>query len=272
MYPLSYRRASSVDEARRLFQEASDAAYLAGGHTLLPTMKQRLAVHDVLVDLTRIEAMRGISVSGDTLTIGGGMTHAEVSESSEVKGAISSLAAMVGSIGDAQVRHRGTIGGSIANNDPAADYPSAALALAATIKTDSREIAADDFFTALYETALEEGEIVTGVSFRIPETAGYAKFRNPASRYPMAGVFVAKHKDGSVRVGVTGAGMEGAFRWHEAEEALAGNFSGEALAGISLDPGMMMGDIHGSPEYRANLVAVMAGRALANLGSAEAII
>ncbi|WP_026381426.1 FAD binding domain-containing protein [Afifella pfennigii] len=272
MYSLSYRRASSVEEARRLFKEASDAAYLAGGHTLLPAMKQRLAAHDVLVDLGAIADMKGIGVSGDGLTIGGGVTHAEVAGSQEVKGAIPSLAALAGSIGDAQVRHRGTLGGSIANNDPAADYPAAALALAATIRTDGREIAADDFFTALYETALEEGEIVTGVSFRIPETAGYAKFRNPASRYPMAGVFVARHKDGTVRVAVTGAGNEGVFRWSEAEQALSGNFAAEALAGLSVDPDMMMGDIHGSPEYRANLVAVMARRALGSLGSAEAII
>ncbi|MCF1504334.1 FAD binding domain-containing protein [Afifella sp. H1R] len=272
MYSLTYKRADSVEEARRLFQEASDAAYLSGGHTLLPTMKQRLAAHDVLVDLTRIGSMKGISVEGDRVRIGGGMTHAEVAGSSEVQRAIPSLAALAGSIGDAQVRHRGTLGGSIANDDPAADYPAAALALAATITTDSREIAADDFFTALYETALEESEIVTGVSFAIPETAGYAKFRNPASRYPMAGVFVARHRDGTVRVAVTGAGNEGVFRWHAAETALAGDFSANALEGLSVDPDLMMGDIHGSAEYRANLVAVMARRALANLGSAEAII
>ena len=183
-----------------------------------------------------------------------------------MKGAIPVLAGLACSIGDPAVRHLGTIGGSVANNDPAADYPSAVLALAGTVHTDKRQIAADEFFTGLYTTALEEGEIVCRVSFKIPESAGYAKFRNPASRYPMAGAFVAKHKDGSIRVAVTGAGNDGVFRFSEAESALARNFSADAVKGLSVPAGNMMGDIHGSPEYRANLVAVMTRRAVQNIG------
>jgi carbon-monoxide dehydrogenase medium subunit len=266
MYQTTYHRPKSVSEAAKLFSSAGDAAYISGGHTLLPAMKARLAAPANLIDLLHVAELKGIAATGDSVSIGAATTHFQVSQSDEVKRAIPSLAALAGSIGDPQVRHLGTIGGSVANNDPAADYPSAVLALAGTVQTDKRSIAADDFFTGLYSTALEEGEIVTRVSFRVPETAGYAKFRNPASRYPMAGVFVAKHKDGSIRVAVTGAGNAGVFRWSAAEQALARDFSPDALQGLGVEPSRMMGDIHGSPEYRANLVAVMARRAMQNLG------
>ena len=271
MYQTTYHRAKSLAEAKNLFSGSGDAAYISGGHTLLPAMKARLAAPSHLIDLRHIPELRGIQVSGDTVSIGGATTHAEVSQSREVESAIATLAALAGSIGDAQVRHLGTIGGSVANNDPAADYPAAVLALAGTVATDKRQIAADDYFTGLYTTALNEGEIVTRVSFKIPQQSGYAKFRNPASRYPMAGVFVAKHKDGSVRVAVTGAGNNGVFRWSAAEQALASNFAPDAVRGLTVDAGGMMGDIHGSPEYRANLVAVMCRRALENLGTAAAM-
>ena len=272
MYETTYHRPSSLAEAARLFADSGDAAFLSGGHTLLPAMKARLAAPAHLIDLRRIPELKGIQVSGDTVRIGGATTHAEVSQSAEVKRAIPTLAALAGSIGDAQVRHLGTIGGSVANNDPAADYPAAVVALDGIVHTDRRQLPADAYFTGLYSTAREDSEIVTAVSFRIPETSGYAKFRNPASRYPRAGVFVARHKDGSIRVAVTGAGNDGVFRWSEAEQALAGNFAESALQGLTLPASRMMGDIHGSPEYRANLVAVMARRALQNLGAALAMI
>jgi carbon-monoxide dehydrogenase medium subunit len=265
MYQTTYHRAKSLAEAASLFS-SGDAAYISGGHTLLPAMKARLAAPANLIDLRHIPEMKGIEVTADAVSIGAATPHAEVAKSAAVKGAIATLAGLAGSIGDPAVRHVGTIGGSIANNDPAADYPSAVLALAGTITTDRRQIAAAEYFTGLYTTALEEGEIVTRISFKIPQSSGYAKFRNPASRYPMAGVFVARHKDGSIRVAVTGAGNDGVFRWTVAEQALAGNFSADALKGLTVDPAGMMGDIHGSPEYRANLVAVMARRAVQNLG------
>jgi carbon-monoxide dehydrogenase medium subunit len=267
MYQTTYHKPSSLSEAASLFSSSGDAAYISGGHTLLPTMKARLAAPANVIDLRNIAELKGIQASGDTLTIGAATTHAEVAGSADVKGAIPTLAALAGSIGDPAVRHLGTIGGSVANNDPAADYPSAVLALAATVHTNKREIAADDYFQGLFTTALEEGEIVTKIAFKVPEQSGYAKFRNPASRYPMAAVFVAKHKDGSVRVAVTGAGNDGVFRWTAAEEALAGNFSPDALEGLSVNASDMMGDIHGSAEYRAHLVGVMARRAVKNLGT-----
>ncbi len=267
MYETTYHRPGSLAEAASLFSSSGDAAYFSGGHTLLPTMKARLAAPANLIDLRSIPDLKGIQASGDSVTIGAATTHAEVAASGDVAGAIAPLAALAGSIGDPAVRHVGTIGGSVANNDPAADYPAAVLALAGTVHTNTREITADDYFTGLFSTALEEGEIVTKVAFKVPETSGYAKFRNPASRYPMAGVFVAKHKDGSVRVAVTGAGNDGVFRWSAAEEALSGNFSADAVKGLSVDASGIMSDIHGSAPYRAHLVGVMAGRAVANLGT-----
>lgn len=266
MYQTTYHRPASLSEAASLFSGSDDAAYLSGGHTLLPTMKARLAAPSDLIDLRGISELKGISASGDAVTIGAATTHFEVAGSAEVRGAIPSLAALAGTIGDPAVRYVGTIGGSVANNDPAADYPAALLALAGTVHTDKRTIAADDYFAGLFSTALEAGEIVTKVAFTVPAQAGYAKFRNPASRYPMAGVFVARHKDGAVRVAVTGAGNDGVFRWRAAEEALAGNFAADALQGLSVDAVDMMGDIHGSADYRAHLVGIMARRAMASLG------
>ena len=272
MYETQYHRPTSLSEAAGLFSSTGDAAFISGGHTLLPAMKARLAAPSNLIDLRHIPELKGIQVSGDAVAIGAAATHSEVNRSADVQRALPTLAALAGSIGDAQVRHLGTIGGSVANNDPAADYPAAVLALDGIVQTDRREVRADEYFSGLYTTALEEGEIVTRVTFRIPETSGYAKFRNPASRYPMAGVFVARHRDGTVRVAVTGAGNDGVFRWAEAEQALSRSFTAEALQGLTVPVANMMGDIHGSPEYRANLVAVMARRAMQNPGTALAMI
>lgn len=262
MYETNYHRASSVADAVRLKGASEESKYVSGGMTLIPTMKQRLAAPTDLVDLRHVAEMKGITVSGGSVRIGAGTTHAEVAQSSDIKAACPALAHLASLIGDPHVRHMGTIGGSIANNDPAADYPSAMLALGATIVTDRREIAADDFFTGLFETALADDEIVVAVTFRPPERAGYCKFPNPASRYAMTGVFVTKGADG-VRVGVTGAGADGVFRHAAMEAALAGDFSPQALAGVTTDPSDLLSDIHGSAEYRANLVAVMARRAVA---------
>lgn len=263
MYDTKYHRASSLDDAAKIFAGADDGALLSGGQTLLPTMKQRLAAPTDLVDLGHIASLKGISVEGDTVKIGAMTTHFEIHQDKALKKVCPTLAMMAGWIGDPHVRHRGTIGGSIANNDPAADYPAALLALNATIHTDKREITADDFFAGMFETALDDGEIVTAVSFDAVDKCGYEKFRNPASRYAMAGVFVSKAKDGSVRVGVTGAGDDGVFRWSEAEEALASNWSADALDSLDVDSSSLMSDIHASAAYRANLVKVMAKRAVA---------
>ncbi|TPW30717.1 FAD binding domain-containing protein [Pararhizobium mangrovi] len=262
MYSTTYHRVSSVDEAVKLLGDCDEAALLSGGQTLLPTMKARLAAPSDLIDLGRIDALKGISVDGRSVKIGAGTTHAEIHASKEIAAVCPGLHEMTGVLGDPAVRHMGTLGGSLANNDPAADYPAAILALDATIHTSKREIEAGQFLVGLFETALEDDEIITAVSFEAPERSGYEKFRNPASRYAMCGVFVAKSAE-TVRVGVTGAGGDGAFRWEAAEEALAQRFEASALEGLSLDPSEMLGDLHGSPEYRANLVRVMAKRALA---------
>ena len=261
MYSVNYHRASSVADAAKLAKKG-DAKFLSGGMTLIPAMKTRLASPSDLVDLAHIGALKGIKVSGKTVTIGAATTHAEVAADEKLTKAVPAVGYLAGHIGDPHVRNRGTIGGSIANNDPAADYPSALLALGATVVTNKREIAADKFFTGLFETALKDGEIVTAVSFSLPAKAGYAKFPNPASRYAIAGVFVAKSKDG-VRVAVTGAGESGVFRAKEIEAALAKKFEPAALDGIRVSAKNLMGDIHASPEYRANLVVVMAKRAVA---------
>ncbi len=262
MYATKYHRASSVAEAASLVSGADEGKLLAGGQTLIPTMKQRLAAPSDVVDLRHIDELKGISVNGGTVRIGAATTHATVAGSPEIKGACSALADLASHIGDPHVRNMGTIGGSIANNDPAADYPAAMVALGATIHTNQRDMAADDFFVGLFETALEDGEIVTAVSFSAPARAAYSKFPNPASRYAMTGVFVAQG-DGGVRVGVTGAGADGVFRASDMESALGGNFSAGALDGVSVDPSGLMSDLHGSAEYRANLVKVMAKRAVA---------
>jgi carbon-monoxide dehydrogenase medium subunit len=264
MYAVNYHRASSVAEAATLLKNG-EAKALSGGMTLIPAMKTRLAAPSDVVDIARIAELKGVTVSGRTVTIGAATTHAEVASSAELKKAAPAVAELASHIGDPHVRHRGTIGGSVANNDPAADYPAAMLALGATIVTNNREIAADDFFTGLFETALEDGEIVTSVRFEAPEKAGYEKFRNPASLYAMTGVFVAKTGSG-VRVGVTGAGDNGVFRQSEMEAALAQSFSPAAVEGISVSPDGLMSDLHASAEYRANLVKVMAKRAVAKAG------
>jgi len=266
MYEVQYHRPKDIAEAAGIFAGATEARYLAGGQTLLPTMKQRLAAPSDVIDLRRIPELKGITVTGDTVTIGAATTHAEVNASAEVKAAIPALAFLAGLIGDPAVRHMGTIGGSLANNDPAADYPAAVMALNATIKTDKRSIAAEDFFQGLFATTLDPGELIVSVSFPVPAKAGYAKFDNPASRYAMAGVFVAKLKDGAVRVGVTGAHGDGVFRARGIEDALTGSWSADAVQGVSVSTDGMLSDLHGSAAYRANLVKVMAKRALAAAG------
>jgi carbon-monoxide dehydrogenase medium subunit len=224
-------------------------------------MKQRLASPANLIDLGQVPELRGIERSGRSVTIGAMMRHAEVADSAEVREAIPGLAEMAELIGDPHVRNRGTIGGSIANNDPAADYPAACLALGATIVTNKRKIAADEFFTGLFETALEEGEIITKVSFPVVQRSAYAKFRNPASRYALVGVFAAK-RSGDVRVAVTGAGSSGVFRWTAAEEALKGRFAVKSLEGLSASPDGLNSDIHADANYRAHLIGVMTRRAV----------
>ena len=267
MYPTRYHRPKSLDEARALHSDNEDASYLSGGHTLLPALKQRLARPSDLIDLAVVPGLHGIKLDRNVLSIGATTTHADVALSPVVRKAIPALAGMAGSIGDRHVRHRGTIGGSVANNDPAADYPSAVLGLGATIVTDRRSIVADDFFVALYQTALKPGEIITRIDFPIPDQAGYAKFRSAASRYAIAAVFVAQF--GSVaRTAVTGAGSAGVFRLRDLEEALERDFSPAAVAHCKVDPAMMMDDLAGSSEYRANLIVVMARRALQHLGAA----
>lgn len=261
MYSFRYQKATSLDDALKAIAAAEDGKFMAGGMTLIPTMKQRLAQPSDVIDIGGIADLSGVRREGEALVIGAMTRHAEVADSKEVKSAIPALAALAGHIGDPQVRNRGTLGGSIANADPAADYPAAIVGLNATVKTNKREIAGDDFFVDLFETALEEQEIITQVSFPIPEMAAYAKFPNPASRYAIVGVMVAKGKDG-VRVAVTGAGPC-VFRVDEMEKALAKKFAPEALEGISVPDDGLNTDIHASAEYRAHLVTVMAKRAVA---------
>ncbi len=260
MYDFNYHRPSSLDEAVTLLGQGEDVKVLAGGHTLLPTMKQRLAAPSDVVDLSRIAALKGIEATEGAVRIGAATSHADVAASGEVRNRIPALAALAARIGDPHVRNRGTLGGSIANNDPNADYPAACLALGATIVTTKREIAADDFFVDMFETALDEDEIVTRVDFPVPRRAGYAKFPNPASRYALVGVFVAEGGDG-IRAAVTGAGPC-VFRVPEMEAALGHDFSPAALEGIKVDAGGLNADIHASADYRAHLVGVMARRAV----------
>lgn len=262
MYSVNYHRAASVEDAASLLAANGEAKLVSGGMTLIPAMKTRLAAPSDLIDLRHIEEMKGIKISGREVEIGALTTHAELAESKELEKACPALRYMASHVGDPLVRHLGTMGGCVANNDPAQDYPAALLALDATIVTTKREVKADDFFTGLFETALEEDEIVKAVRFNAPDQCGYEKFRNPASRYAMTGVFVAKGA-GGVRVAVTGAGDNGVYRATEMEEKLASNFSAEALEGVTVSPDDLMSDIHASSEYRANLVVVMAKRAVA---------
>ena len=260
MHAFNYHRATSVEDAAAAFRNADDGAYISGGHTLLPTMKQRLAAPSDLIDLAGLSELVGIKVDGEAVEVGALTPHAAVAASSEVQGAIPALAALAGKIGDPQVRNKGTIGGSVANNDPAADYPAALLGLAATVLTDRRSIAADDFFTGLFETALEDGEIITSVRFPRPGKAGYAKFPNPASRYAIVGVMAAETAS-AVRIAVTGAGPC-VFRANAMEAALSGALDADAEL-PALSPDGLNADIHASAEYRAHLVGVMAQRAMA---------
>lgn len=261
MYSVNYHRATSVADAVKKVK-SGDAKFLSGGMTLIPAMKTRLAAPSDVVDLSHIADLKGIKITGKSVTIGAGTTHYDVANDEKLKKVCPAICHLASLIGDPAVRHRGTIGGSIANNDPAADYPSAMLALGATIVTNKRELAADKFFKGLFETALKDDEVVTAISFTAPAKAGYAKFPNPASRYAMTGVFVTKGKDG-VRAAVTGAGDEGVFRSKEVEAALTKKFEAAALEGVTVPSKNLMGDMHASPEYRANLVVVMAKRAVA---------
>lgn len=261
MYAFEYHKPSSVQDAVAALSDKEDPKIVAGGMTLLPTMKQRLASPSDLIDLGGLPELVGIREEGNSLVIGAMTTHAEVARNETVQARIPALAKLAGGIGDPQVRHRGTIGGSVANADPAADYPAALLGLGATVITNQREIAADDFFVDLFETALEPSELITAVRFPIPQRAGYSKFPNPASRYAIVGVFVAQ-TDGGVRVAVTGA-KGSVFRVTEMEQALASNFSPESVANIRVPADDMNSDIHASSEYRAHLVTVMAKRAVA---------
>ena len=260
MYDFHYHRPKTLADAANLLKGKDEARPMSGGMTLIPTLKQRLAKPSDVVDLGGIKELAGIKVEGNNVVVGGMTRHADVASSADVKGAIPALAYLAGHIGDPQVRNRGTIGGSIANNDPAADYPAAVLALGATITTNERKIAADDFFKGLFETALSDGELVTSVSFPKVEKAAYMKFPNPASRYAMVGVFVAKTA-GGVRVAVTGAGPC-VFRVKAMEDALAKNFSSDAIKDIKVPADGLNSDIHASAEYRAHLVNVMARRAV----------
>ncbi len=261
MYSFDYTKPTDLSAAvDSLGTEGAQA--MGGGQTLIPVLKQRLSQPSILVDLSGIESLKGIRRMGDMLVIGAGTTHGAVAGSSDVSGAIAGLTELAGKIGDPQVRNRGTIGGSLANNDPAACYPSAALALGATIETNKREIAADDFFQGLYATALEEGEVITAVKFPIPVASTYQKFEQPASRFSLTSVFLAKMADGSVRVGVTGAGADGVFRHAGLEQALSANFAASAVDGVEVSAEGMSNDLHATPEFRANLVKVMTKRAV----------
>ena len=259
MYSFDYQKAGSVADAAKA--ATGEAKLVAGGMTLIPTLKLRLAQPSKLVDLGGIRDLVGIKAEGGGVTIGAMTTHAAVAKSADVKKAIPALAVLAEGIGDPAVRNRGTIGGSVANNDPAADYPAACVALGATIVTSKRKIAADDFFKGLFETALEEGEVITAISFPAPEKANYQKFRNPASRYALVGVFVAKTK-GGVRVAVTGAGEGGVFRKKSFEAALSKSFDAGALDAVKVDAKGLNSDIHASADYRAHLIKVMAKRAV----------
>jgi carbon-monoxide dehydrogenase medium subunit len=262
MYEFKYHRPTTVRQAAGLLARQEEAKLLAGGHTLIPTMKLRLAGPKHIIDMGKIEGLTGIEVGARSVTIGAMTKHAEVANSPEVKEAIPALAALAGQIGDPAVRHRGTMGGSVANNDPNADYPAACLGLGAVIITNKRRIAADELFKGLFETALEADEIITKIQFPKVNKAAYVKFPNPASRYALVGVFVSK-RGSEIRVAVTGAGGNGVFRVTAFEEALKKRFGVKSLEGLTIPADGMGGDIHGSAEYRAHLVGVLARRAVA---------
>ncbi len=262
MYSFDYVRAGSIPDAEATHRINAEAKYLAGGQTLIPTLKQRLAKPPMLIDLRAIADLKGIFRSGRAFGLGAMATHQDVALNPDTQQACPALSHLASEIADPAVRSRGTIGGSLANNDPAADYPAAMLALGATIVTGSRNIPADDYFTGLFTTALQPGELITGVGFQVPEKAGYAKFAQRASRYALVGVFVAKYA-GGVRVAVTGAGEKGVFRVPALEAALSRDFSVAALAGIAIPADGMLSDLHAPAAYRAALIPVMAERAVA---------
>ena len=261
MYEFAYQKPGSVADAVKLLGSDMEAKALAGGQTFIPVLKQRLNKPTVVVDLSGL-GLTGIKAEGGRITIGAMSTHHMIESSPDIQRSIPGLAKMASWIGDTQVRHRGTMGGSLANNDPSACYPAAALALGATIRTDRRSIAAGDFFQGMFTTALEPGEIITAIEFPIPQKSNYEKFRNPASRYAMVGVFVAKGP-ARVRVAITGAGQNGVFRHAAMEEALSRNWSPDAVANIATPADDLNSDIHASAEYRAHLIGVMAKRAVA---------
>ncbi len=266
MYETNYHRASSVDDAVALFAKGTEAKYLSGGQTLLPVMKQRLASPSDVIDLSKLKDLIGVEPTNAGILIKGATTHYDVATNAAVQKAIPALASLASQIGDPAVRYRGTIGGSLANNDPAADYPAAVLALNATVKTNKRTISADEFFKGLFSTALQDGEIITGVSFPVTDKAGYAKFPNPASRFALTGVFVARSAGGDVRVAAVGASQSGVMRVGAIEAALKSNWSAGALDGVRVSADGLLSDIHGTADYRANLIKVMAQRAVAAAG------
>ncbi len=265
MYSFDYSRPGSVADAAKAASANPEAKILAGGQTLVPTLKQRLASPSAVIDLGGIADLKTIKRDSNVLVIGAMVTHDAVARSAEVKAAIPALAILAGAIGDPAVRNVGTIGGSVANNDPAADYPSAVLALGAAVITDKREIPADQYFTGMFSTVLDAGEIITAIRFPIPKRAGYAKMEQRASRYALVGAFVADTGSG-IRCAVTGCGAGGVFRSTDIEAALSANFSTDALKNVKVSPANLMGDIHGSVDYRAAMVPVMAGRAVAAAG------
>jgi carbon-monoxide dehydrogenase medium subunit len=262
MYEFKFQKPNSVRQAANMLAKDSEAKILAGGHSLLPVMKLRLAKPSQLLDINQIEGLSGIELKGRSIVIGATTRHVEVANSQVVKDALPVLAALAGEIGDPAVRHRGTIGGSLANNDPNADYPAAVLGLGATIITNKRRIAADDFFKGLFETALEADEIITKVSFPLAKKAAYEKFRHPASGFALVGVFASK-RGSDIRIAVTGAGANGVFRVKSFEEALKKRFAPKSIEGMTIPADGMNSDIHGSAEYRAHLVGVLTRRALA---------
>ncbi len=262
MENFNYHRPATVKAAEALMKKSRDAKYLGGGHTLIPTMKQGLASPKDVIDLSGIKTMKGIKVSKTVVSIAGGTTHIEVASSAAVKKAIPALAEMAGKIGGVAVRYKGTIGGSIANNDPAADYPSACLGLGATIETNKRKIVADKFFTGMFATVLGKGEIVTAVHFPIPNKSAHQKFPNPASRYALTGVFLSQDAKGATRVAVTGA-ASAVFRATDMEAALNKSFTADALKGVKVSSKNLMSDMHATAEYRASLIATLAKRAVA---------
>ena len=275
MYETNFHKAATAQDAAALLAKSDDGKILAGGQTLIPTMKQRLAAPSDLIDLSQASVLRGITITkrkkmgimkadgGETITIGAMTTHSEVAGDAELVKICPVICQLAGNIGDPAVRHRGTIGGSVANNDPAADYPAALLALGATIHTNTREIAAADYFTGMFATALTDDEIITAVSFQAPAVGGYGKFPNPASRYAMAGVFVAKSVEGGVSVAVTGAGDNGVYRHAGLEAALFADWSAASVEAVEVSADGLMSDLHGNATYRANLIKVMTKRALA---------